>query len=78
MPLVSFVNIGKFILVANLDSNLQMFSSYSVLELDNFDSGFLVFRSLNASTRHDIFLCEKKSGKICSLNVTRSLLKQDF
>ena len=56
MPFASLGNIGKFIVVANL----QMFSSNSVLELDNFDSGFLGFNSLNASTRHDIF-CVKRN-----------------
>lgn len=63
MPLASFGNIGEFMLVANLDSNLQMFSSYSVLEIDNFDSGFLVFHSLNASTTCDIFCVKRNLGK---------------
>lgn len=42
---------------------MRCFASYSVLELDNFDSGLLVSHPLYASTKHDSFLCEKKIWK---------------
>lgn len=62
------------IVVANLDSNHEIFASYSVLELANFDSEFPLY----TSTKHDDSFCVKGNLEKCSLNITRSLLKQDF
>lgn len=55
-----------------------MFASYSVLELDNFDSGLLISPPLYASTKHDRFCVKRNLEKTCSLNISRSLLKQNF